>query len=50
MTPEEMLQIMSAGTTSDADSEDSGEEFGGMDALEPLEEISGDTSEETSSD
>ena len=50
MTPEEMLQIMSAGTTSDSDNEDSGEEFGGMDALEPLEETSGDTSEETSSD
>ena len=47
MTPEEMLQIMASGSAEDSDSEDLGEEFGG---LEPLEEISGDTSEGTSGD
>ncbi len=50
MTPEEMLQIMSAGIVENSDDEDSGEEFGGMDTLEPLEEISEDTSEEATSD
>ncbi len=51
MTPEEMLQIMSAGSEDETETgDDSVEEFGGMEPSVKGEGASEETSEETSSD